>query len=70
MTPFTTGLLLLWCGVAVLMAVLGWRIHRGAWGRDSLEDRPPRLTSGQRWATAFGLLSSVLGGLLTVLGVS
>jgi len=58
------GIILMWLGTVLLVAVLQHRIRKGAWLAESLEDPPPL----ERWTVAvaaIGMASSMAGaGLL------
>lgn len=59
------GVLLIWVGTLLLVAVLQHRIRKGAWNAESLENPPPL----ERWAVpvaVIGMVLAVLGAGLTM----
>jgi len=59
------GVLLIWVGTLVLVAVLQHRIRKGAWHPEALEDVPPL----ERWAVpvaVIGMLLALAGAGLTM----
>lgn len=54
------GIILMWLGTVLLVAVLQHRIRKGAWQAESLEDPPPL----ERWTVAvaaIGMASAMAG---------
>lgn len=67
MEPRTLGLILLWLGTILLVAVLQHRIRKGALGERALEETPPI----ERWSVAVaaaGMILALAGAGLTVWG--
>ncbi|MCA1907595.1 MAG: hypothetical protein LDL39_04455 [Magnetospirillum sp.] len=59
------GVLLIWFGTLLLVAVLQHRIRKGAWKAESLEETPPL----ERWAVpvaATGMILALAGAGLTM----
>lgn len=69
MSPRAVGLILLWGGTLLLVAVLQHRIRRGAWDDSAFDEAPPI----ERWSVAIaivGMLMAAVGGALVVWSVS
>lgn len=65
MSPRAIGLILLWLGTLLLVAVLQHRLRQGAWSEDAFESPPPV----PRWhmaAAASGMVLAALGAALIV----
>ncbi|MCR6632219.1 MAG: hypothetical protein NVV74_20435 [Magnetospirillum sp.] len=65
MSARALGLILLWLGTILLVAVLQYRLRKGAWSEEAFE-RPPPI---QRWSAgiaATGMVAAVMGVVLTV----
>lgn len=65
MGPRAIGLILLWAGAILLVAVLQHRLRRGAWGEEAFETPPPI----ERWSVAVaavGMALAAAGIVLTV----
>jgi len=59
------GILLIWLGTLLLVAVLQHRIRKGAWNAEALEDSPPL----ERWAVPVavaGIILALAGAGLTM----
>ncbi|MGE5515928.1 MAG: hypothetical protein ACM31D_08890 [Bacteroidota bacterium] len=68
MSARAIGLILLWVGTILLVAVLQHRLRRGAWNDEAFETPPPI----ERWSVAIaatGMVSAAIGAALTVLSV-
>lgn len=68
MSSHALGLILLWLGAILLVAVLLHRLRRGAWGEEAFEAPPPV----ERWSAALAAAGMVMAGggiVLTVWGV-
>lgn len=68
MSARAIGLILLWGGTLVLVAVLQQRLRRGAWDEQAFENPPPI----ERWSAALAIAGMVLAGAgaaLTVWGL-
>lgn len=52
------GLILLWLGTILLVAVLQHRLRRGAWSEEAFEAAPPI----ERWSVALAAIGMVLAG--------
>ncbi len=59
------GLILLWLGTLLLVAVLQHRLRRGAWSEDAFE-APPPVPHWQIAAAASGMVLAALGAALIV----
>ncbi|MBI2241438.1 MAG: hypothetical protein HYU59_11630 [Magnetospirillum gryphiswaldense] len=53
------GVLLIWIGTLLLVAVLQHRIRNGAWNAEALEDSPPL----ERWAVPVAVTGIVLAAI-------
>lgn len=65
MSARAIGLILLWLGTILLVAVLQHRLRRGAWSEEAFEAPPPVA----RWSVALaaaGMALAALGAALTV----
>lgn len=65
MSARAIGLILLWLGTILLVAVLQHRLRRGAWDEQAFEAPPPI----ERWSVALavaGMALAALGAALTV----
>ena len=65
MSARALGLILLWLGTLLLVAVLQHRMRRGAWSEQSFENPPPI----ERWSVglaATGMIFAAVGVGLTV----
>ena len=63
------GLIMIWIGAIVLVAVLQHRIRRGAWGTEAWEAPPPL----ERWQVpmaGLGIALAAIGALLAAWGFS
>ena len=59
------GIILVWLGTLLLVAVLQYRIRQGAWSEEGLEATPPIA----RWAVGLavvGMIAAAAGIVLTV----
>lgn len=59
------GVILLWLGTLLLVAVLQYRLRKGAWSEESFVNPPPIA----RWAVAIvagGMILAAVGGGLVV----
>jgi hypothetical protein len=68
MSARALGLVLLWVGTLLLVAVLQHRLRRGAWSEEAFDAQPPIA----RWAVAIaaaGLVLAGAGAALTVWGL-
>ena len=59
------GLILLWLGTILLVAVLQHRLRRGAWREEAFEAPPPI----ERWSAALAAPGMVLAGAGIILTV-
>lgn len=65
MSARAIGLILLWIGTILLVAVLQHRLRRGAWNDEAFETPPPI----ERWAVAIAATGMVLAGIGAALTV-
>lgn len=65
MSARAIGLILLWLGTLVLVAVLQHRLRKGAWSEEAFEAPPPV----PRWSVAAAAVGMVLAGLGAALTV-
>lgn len=58
MSSRSLGVILLWLGTILLVAVLQHRLRRGAWSEEAFETPPPV----QRWSVALAAAGMVMAG--------
>ncbi|NFV79399.1 hypothetical protein [Magnetospirillum aberrantis] len=68
MSMHGVGVILLWLGTLLLVAVLQYRLRKGAWSEEAFANPPPIA----RWAVAIaagGMILAAVGGGLVVWGL-
>jgi hypothetical protein len=66
MSPRDLGITLIWAGAAVVLALLLYRLGRGAWSLE--DDEVPPVSILQKVGGALALIAAIIGTVLFVRG--